>query len=573
MYIDIVPNRKSPPAILLRETWREGGKICKRTLANLSDWPMDKVETLRKLLKDVPLVPVDEVFQIQRTWQHGHVAAVLGTLRKLGLERIIHPRKSRERDLVVAMVVARILNPRSKLATAKGLDEVSSLGECLKLGGEVEADELYAAMDWLLERQPKIEESLARLHLKEGSLVLYDLTSSYFEGRTCPLARIGYSRDGKKNQLQIVFGLLTDADGRPIAVEVFSGNTADPATLAHQVETLRKRFGLKTVVLVADRGMITAARIREDLEPYGLEWITSLRGPAIRQLVEQGAIQLSLFDQCDLAEIETDTYPGERLVVCRNPLLAAERARKREDLLAATERELDKIHRATTRETRPLRGAGAIGVRVGKVLNRFKMAKHFELQIDEDKFQYERKAAAIQAESQLDGLYVIRTNVAADRLSAEGAVGAYKSLSQVERAFRCIKSSGLEVRPIYHRLEDRVRAHVFLCTLAYYVEWHLRRHLAPLLFQDDDPEAGAQRRTSAVAPAQRSEAAEQKAHTQKTATGQRAHGFRDLLDALGSLTRNQVTTAAAPGLPFVTYTEPTPLQQEAFDLLGLSPKM
>jgi hypothetical protein len=572
MYIDIVPNRNSPPAVLLRETWREDGRVRKRTIANISNWPRDKVETLRRLLKDEPLVPVQEVLQIQRSWQHGHVAAVLGTLRKLGLERMIDKRRSRERDLVVAMVVARILSPCSKLATAKGLDEVSSLSEVLELG-EVEADDLYAAMDWLLKRQPRVEESLARLHLHEGSLVLYDLTSSYFEGRTCSLARIGYSRDGKKNRLQIVFGLLTDPEGRPIAVEVFSGNTADPATLAHQVETLRKRFNLKTVVLVGDRGMITAARIREDLEPYGLEWITSLRGPAIRKLVEQEAIQLSLFDQCDLAEIEEPSYPGERLVVCRNPLLAAERARKRQDLLAATERELDKVVCATTREKRPLRGAGAIGVRVGKVQNRYKMAKHFEMQIDEDNFQYERKEAAIHAESQLDGLYVIRTNVAAERLSAEEAVSAYKSLSQVERAFRCIKTSGLEVRPIYHRLEDRVRAHVFLCTLAYYVEWHLRKHLAPLLFQDHDPAAGAERRTSAVAPAQRSEAAEQKAHTQRTESGQRVHSFRDLLDALSSLTRNQVTTAAAPDLPFVIYTQPTPLQQEAFDLLGLSSKM
>jgi hypothetical protein len=458
------------------------------------------------------------------------------------------------------------------LATARGFDELSSLSEVLGLG-EVESDELYEAMDWLLARQPKVEEGLAHQHLRNGSLVLYDLTSSYFEGRKCPLARIGYSRDGKKNRLQIVFGLMTDAEGRPIAVEVFSGNTADPATLAHQVDTVRKRFGLTKVVLVGDRGMITAARIREDLEPHGLEWITSLRGPAIGQLVEQEAIQLSLFDQSDLAEIEADSYPNERLIVCRNPLLAAERARKRQDLLAATERDLDKIVRATTRENRPLRGAAAIGVRVGKVQNRFKMAKHFDLQISENSFHYDRKNSSIEAESQLDGLYVIRTNVGADILPATQAVEAYKNLSQVERAFRRLKTSGLEVRPIYHRLEDRVRAHVFLCTLAYYVEWHLRQDLAPLLFQDADPEAGAARRTSAVAPAQRSEAAEKKAHTQWTESGHRVHGFRDLLHALGSLTRNQVTTAAAPERSFMTYTEPTPLQQEAFDLLGLSPKM
>lgn len=573
MYVDVVPNRNSPPAILLRESWREGKKVRKRTLANLSSWPPEKVQALRKLLKDVPLVEAQEAMQIERSWLHGHVAAVLGTLRKSGLERRIHSRKSRQRELVVAMIVARILDPRSKLATARGFDQDSSLAQVLDLG-PVETDELYEAMDWLLERQPKIEKNLAREHLQEGAFVLYDLSSTYFEGRTCPLARIGYSRDGKKNRLQIVFGLITDAEGRPVSVEVFSGNTADPATLANRVDTLREGFGLSQVILVGDRGMITSARIREDLAPHDLQWITSLRGPAICKLVEEEeALQLSLFDERDLVEIEAQSYPGERLIVCRNPLLAAERARKREELLLCTERELDKIVRATQRDSRPLRGSGVIGVRVGKVLNRFKMSKHFELHIAEDEFRYERKTSAIEAEAQLDGLYVIRTSVSKETLSAEEAVGAYKKLSRVERAFRCLKTSSLEVRPIYHRLEDRVRAHVFLCTLAYYVEWHLRRKLAPLLFQDSDPEAGAARRLSPVEPAKRSETAERKAHTQQTEHGHPVHSFRDLLKVLSSLTRNRVRSTAAPEHPFVTYSQPTALQQEAFDLLGITPQM
>lgn len=572
MYIDIVPNRNSPPAVLLRESWREGHRIRKRTLANLSHWPQEKIDALRLLLKDVPLVPVEQVLEIQRAWPHGHVVAVLGTLRKIGLERRLHPRASRQRDLVVAMIVARLLDPRSKLATALAFDETCSLSEVLGLG-DVEVDELYDALDWLLERQPKIEAGLAKKHLQEGELVLYDLTSTYFEGRTCPLARRGYSRDGKKNRLQVVFGLLSDSQGLPVAVEVFPGNTADPATVASQVETLRERFGLRRVIVVGDRGMITAARIREDLEPHGLSWITSLRAPAIRKLLEQNAIQLSLFDEYNLAEIEAEEYPGERLIVCRNPLLAQERARKRQELLEATEAELEKIRLATQREKRPLRGAGAVGLRVGKVLNRFKMAKHFEVSIEETSFSYERKKEVIQAEATRDGLYILRTNVANDQLSAEDTVAAYKSLSRVERAFRSLKTTSLEVRPIYHRLESRVKAHIFLCMLAYYLEWHLRRQLAPLLFQDEEPEAGRARRRCAVEPAVRSQAAELKAHTQRSPTGEKVRGFRDLLKALACLTRNQVSTAAAPELPFITYSQPTPLQQKALDLLGVSPKM
>lgn len=573
MYVESVPNRNSRPAVLLRESWREDGRVRKRTIANLSDWPDEMVQALKLLLKGTRLVPEEQALEIQRAWPHGHVAAVLGTLRKIGLEKKLHPRKSRQRDLVTAMVVARIIDPGSKLATALAFDDTSSLGHVLDLG-TVNVDELYGAMDWLLERQPKIEASLAKQHLQDRDFVLYDLTSTYLEGRCCPLASIGYSRDGKKNRLQIVFGLLTDTEGRPIAVEVFSGNTADPSTVASRVELLTDRFSLRDIVVVGDRGMITSARIREDLKPNGLGWITSLRAPAIRKLADQGALQLSLFDQQDLAEIEApEDYPGERLIVCRNPLLAEQRARKRQALLAATEVELGKILKANQREKKPLRDDGKIGVRVGKVLNRFKMAKHFEIHIEAGSFSFERKISAIKHEASFDGLYVIRTNVSHERLDAQDTVRTYKSLSRVERAFRCLKTSDLEVRPIYHRLESRVRAHIFLCTLAYYVEWHLRRELAPLLFQDQHPEEGEARRESVVAPAQRSESADLKASTKRTDDGQPARAFRDLLATLATLTLNQVSTAADPSRTFLACSRPTPCQQAAFDLLHLSPNM
>ena len=573
MYIDVVPNRNSPPAVLLREARREGDKIHKVTLANLSHWPAPKVEALRRVLRGEPFVAPAEAFTIERSLPHGHVAATLGTLRSLGLEQLIAAKPSRERDLVVAMIVVRLLEPRSKLATARGLLEpTSSLSGLLGIEGADE-EELYAAMDWLLERQVAIEAKLAKRHLAEASLVLCDVTSTYFEGHSCPLARFGHSRDGRRDRLQIVFGLLTDGEGRPVAVEVFAGNTADPMTLAAQLGKLRERFGLEQVVLVGDRGLLTAARIREDLAPLGLEWITALRAPAIRQLVEQGTLQLSLFDQQDLAEIRSPDYPEERLIVCRNPLLAAERARKREELLAATERELDKIVAGTQRARQPLRGKDRIGLRVGRVIERFKMRKHFRLQIEDGSFRYERHAAAIAEESALDGLYAIRTNVSTEQLPAEQAVGIYKSLSRVERAFRSFKSVDLKVRPIYHHLEGRVRAHVLLCLLAYYVEWHMRQRLAPLLYDDQDPAAAQAQRRSVVAPARRSAKALHKTATGRTEQGLVVNSFQGLLDQLATLCQNQVRPNLPEALTFLQYTEPTPLQQKAFELLGVKSRL
>ena len=557
---------------LLRRSFRQDGKVKHETVGNLSHLPDHVVDLVRRALRGESFVPSEEALEIQRSWPHGHVAAALGMLRQLEGERLLASRRSRARDLVVAMVVARILDPRSKLATARGLDGASSLSEVLGLG-DVEVEELYSAMDWLVRRQPAIERRLATRHLESGALVFYDLTSTYFEGRHCPLARLGYSRDQKRNRLQIEFGVLVDRQGRPIAVEVFAGNAGDPSTLASQIHKLQKRFRLERLIIVGDRGMITNARIREDLRPHDLQWITSLRAPAIRKLLEGGAIQLSLFDEQDLAEITDPAYPEERLIVCRNPLLVEERRRKREELLAATERELDKIVAATQRPRRPLRGQDAIGVRVGRVLGRFKMAKHFRIEIEEATFRYERVPERIAAEAALDGIYVIRTNVPAHALSSEQAVQAYKDLSRTERAFRCLKTVDLKVRPIYHHLEQRVRAHVFLCMLAYYVEWHLRQALAPLLFDDEDPEAGRARRRSVVAPAQRSASAEAKAHTQRTPTGQTVHSFATLLAHLATLSRHRVRVKIEGEATFIQYTQPTPLQEQAFDLLGVPFRM
>ena len=576
MYVDTVPNRNSPPAVLLRESSREGGRIRKRTLANLSSWPAAQIEALRRLLRGETLVPAGEAFETVRSRPHGHVAAVLGTLRRVGLEALVGAKHSRERDLCVAMVVARILEPRSKLATARALGAEtlhSSLGEVLEVE-TADEDELYAAMDWLLLRQGRIEQQLAARHLGEGTLTLYDVTSTYFEGRHCPLARLGHCRDGKKGKLQIVIGLLTNGEGCPVAVEVFEGNTGDPKTVGPQVQKVRERFGLQSVVLVGDRGMITSARIREDLRPRpGIEWITALRAPAIRKLAEAGVLQLGLFDERDLAEIASPEYPGERLVACRNPLLAAERARKRQDLLAATERELEKVAAATRRSRRPLRSKAQIAMRVGKVLGRFKMGKHFRLKITARACRYERHAARIAEEAALDGIYVIRTSVARDKLSPEDTVRSYKRLAAVERAFRSLKTVDLKVRPIHHRKEDRVRAHVFLCMLAYYVEWHMRQALAPILFDDHDKEAGERLRASIVAPAQRSPAAQAKARTKRTREGLPVQSFQSLLADLATIVKNRNRAKGAPGLHFEIITTPTPLQQRAFDLLGVSHRL
>ena len=501
MYIESVPNRNSPPAILLRESYRDAGKVKKRTLANLSKWPPHLIDGLRVLLKGGTAVSSPtEVFNIQRSLPHGHVAAVLGLLRKLGLDRLIAGSNSPARQRVLAMIVARILHPSSKLAITRHLAEATacdSLGEVLGMETVTEHD-LYAAMDWLLARQDHIERRLAKCHLEDGALVLYDLTSVYMEGRRCPLASRGHSRDGKRGKEQIEFGLLCNQAGCPVAVEVFDGNTADPMTVGQQIDKLRQRFGRQWVVLVGDRGMLTQARIREEVQPSGIDWISALRGPAVRKLVDSETVQLSLFDEKDLVEIESDAYPGERLMVCRNPLLVEERARKREVLLQSTEALLAPIVAATRREKRRLKGEDKIGLRVGKVINRYKMAKHIELHITDDAFSYARKPDAIAQESALDGLYIVRTSLPATKLSAQDTVSAYKRLRVVERAFRSLKTVDLKVRPVFHYAADRVRAHVLLCMLAYYVEWHLRERLKPLLFDDDDTEAAKALRTSCV---------------------------------------------------------------------------
>jgi hypothetical protein len=500
------------------------------------------------------------------------VAAALGTARKIGCDRILGPDGNRCRDLVLAMIVSRILEPTSKLAAARALSPQtasSSLGTVLGLDA-VDEDELYTALDWLLVRQPAIETALAKRHLSHGTLVLYDVSSSYMEGRCCPLARRGYSRDGRKGTLQIVYGLLCAPDGCPVAIEVFDGNTSDPKTLAAQIDKLKQRFGLEHVVLVGDRGMITQARITDEVRAAGLDWITALRAPAIKALMESGTLQLTLFDQRDMASITAPDFPGERLVVCRNPDLATERARKREDLLAVTERDLARIQAAVARKRAPLRGAAEIGLAAGAVINSHKMAKHFDLAITDTSFGFARKRDAIAAEAATDGLYVVRTSLPAETFDDAATVRSYKSLAQVERACRCIKTVDLQIRPVHHWLADRVRAHVFLCMLAYYLEWHMRRLLAPLLFDDTDRAAAEALRTSVVAQAQRSPKAVTKLTTGLTEEGLPVHSFRSLLADLATLARNTIITAITPRYPLTMLTRPTPLQQRALDLLGVA---
>jgi len=572
MYIEAVPNRTSPPAILLRETYRQDGKICKRTLCNLSHWPAAHVEGLRAVLKGGTVIPAEyDAFTVTRSLPHGHVAAALGAARNIGLDVILGPEANRCRDLVLAMLVSRILDPGSKLATARALSPAtasSSLGEALGLG-EVGDDELYAALDWLVVRQPAVETILASRHLRNGTLVLYDVSSSYMEGRCCPLAKRGYSRDGRKGTLQIVYGLLCAPDGCPVAIEVFDGNTGDPSTLAPQIEKLKQRFGLDHVVLVGDRGMITQARITEDIKSAGLDWISSLRAPAIKELLASGALQLTLFDQRDMASITSPDFPGERLIVRRNPDLATERTRKREELLAATEKDLARIKTAVGRKRDPLRGAAEIALKVGEVLNTYKMRKHFDLEITDAAFNFARKTEAIAAEAATDGIYIVRTSLDQATLGDAETVRSYKSLSLVERAWRCIKTVDLHVRPVYHWLADRVRAHVFLCMLAYYLEWHMRQRLAPMLFDDTDKEAAEAERKSVVAQAPRSKAAVKKQTTGLTPDGLPVHSFRSLLADLATLARNTITTAIAPLSPLTVLTRPTPIQQKAFDLLAV----
>ena len=501
---------------------------------------------------------------------------VMSTLRSAWRVRsasigCLAPDGNRCRDLILALVVSRILDPGSKLAAARALSPdtaSSSLGEQLGLG-VVDEDELYSALDWLAIRQPAIEAALAKRHLSSGTLVLYDVSSSYMEGRCCPLAKRGYSRDGRKGTLQITYGLLCAPNGCPVAIEVFDGNIADPMTLATQVDKLKQRFHLDHVVLVGDRGMITQTRLTDDIKSAGLDWITALRAPAIKELLNSGALQLTLFDRRDIASITSPDFPGERLIVCRNPDLATERSRKREDLLAATENDLARIKTAVERKRNPLRGTAEIALKVGEVLNTHKMKKHFDLEITDAGLSFARKTDAIAAEAATDGIYVVRTSLAEDTLGDAETVRSYKSLSLVERGFRCIKTVDLHVRPVYHRLEDRVRAHVFLCMLAYYLEWHMRQKLAPMLFDDTDKEAAEAQRRSVVAQAQRSKAAMKKQTTGLTEDGLPVHSFHSLLADLATLARNTITTAITPHYPLTVLTRPTPVQQKAFDLLGI----
>jgi len=566
MYVVTIPNQTTHPAILLRESFREDGRVKNRTLANLSDWKPEKIEALRAALRGEKLVRTDDI-EVRRSLPHGHVAAVLGTARRIGLDTLLDG-PERHRDLALAMIVQRLIDPSAKLATARALDEdtaANSLGATLGLG-EVHVNELYAALDWLGMAQPSIEDALARRHLHDGTLVLYDVSSSYVEGRCCPLARLGHTRDHRSDRMQIVYGLLCAPDGCPVAIEVFEGNTGDPTTLRTQVVKLKERFGLKRVVMVGDRGMITQARLDEDLKPAGLDWITALKAPQIQRLAA-GPLQLSLFDERDLAEIVSPDFPDERLVVCKNHALAEERERKRNDLLDATERDLKKIQQRIASQRRPLRGADKIGVAVGKVINRRKVGKHFDLTIADDQLTFERNHAAIAKEGALDGFYVLRTSVPAEALDSADTVRAYKSLARVERAFRCLKAIDLEIRPLYHWASPRVRAHVFLCMLAYYVEWHMRQLLAPILFDDHDRAAAEASRASPVATAQTSPAAKSKAATKRTDDGQPVHSFRSLLADLATIARNVVQFAKADEITLVT--RPTKIQQRALDLLDV----
>jgi hypothetical protein len=558
---------------LLRRTYRDAGQVKHETLGNLSRLPAATIELIRRAVRGDALVPPDAAFDVIRSRPHGHVAAVVGAARKVGVPALLAAPRSRERDLVEALIAARLLDPCSKLATARALGaatEESSLGESLGVA-DADEDALYAAMDWLLARQGRVEQALARRHLTDGGLILYDVTSTYFEGRKCPLAKFGHSRDGKRDKLQIVFGLLTNGEGCPVAVEVFAGNTGDPTTLPAQIKKIRERFAIARVVLVGDRGILTDARLREDLRPIeGLDWITALRAPAIQALAAGGALQLTLFDQQDLAEITHPDYPGERLIVCKNPVLAEERTRKRGELLEATERDLAKIAAATQRAKRPLRGQAHIALRVGKVLGRRKVGKHFTLEITDTSFGATRNELAIAQEAALDGIYVIRTSVAADRFPTAEAVRSYKRLAVIERAFRSLKTVDLKVRPIHHRKADRVRAHVFLCMLAYYVEWHMRRALAPILFDDDDKATGEALRRSVVAPAQRSPRAKAKALTKRTDEGEPVHSFQSLLRHLRTIVKARMRLKSDAAIEFDKITTPTPLQQRALDLLGVS---
>ena len=569
MYIDVVPNRNSPPAILVRESWREGKVTKKRTLMNISDWPEDQILAMKLLLQGEKLVPAKDAFAVERSLPHGHVAAVLGTMKKLGLDKIINSKPCRERDLVLAMIAQRLIEPCSKLAATRMWHSTSLAGQ-LNVA-DADEDELYDALDWLLARKETIEKRLASLHLKEGALVLYDVSSSYYEGHTCSLARHGHNRDGKRGKTIIVYGALTDADGRPVALDVYPGNTGDPSTVPGQVEKLRSGFGLERVVLVGDRGMLTQTKI-EHLSKYpGLGWISALRGGAVSGLIRGGHLQLSLFDKLDIAEITAPQFPGERLVACYNPLLAAQRGRKREDLVAATEKLLDKIRRETHARTKTPLTRDDISRKVYRVANKHKVEKHFLLEIGDGTFTYSRNEHSIARESQLDGIFIIRTSEPAARMNAADTVRNYKRLASVERAFRCLKGLDVRIRPIRRRTGDHVTAHIFLCMLSYYVEWHMRKALAPLLFDDEQLDTDRTHRDP-IKPAAPSPAAKTKKTARITAGGLPIHSFDTLMAELGTLCRNRCRVKYLPDSPaFIQDTEPTPLQAHAFRLLGVCP--
>jgi transposase len=567
MYIEVVANRTSPPATLLRESYREGDKIKKRTLANLSSLSPQQIEGMKLALKGHSLVTPESVFEKISDREHGTVQAVLTTMRRLGFEGLLGREASPERDLVVAMVASRILAPQSKLATHRWL-ETTTLPEELSLEA-IDEDSLYQAMDWLLARQDRIEKKLAKRHLKEGGRVLYDLSSSYFEGQTCPLAKIGYSRDGKKGTLQVNYGLLTDDRGCPVAVSVFEGNTSDSTTLLPAVEKIRTSFGIQQVVIVGDRGMISQKQIASLSAMEGVSWITALKTGAIKSLVATGHVQMGLFDQTNLFELEHEDYPGERLVACKNPELEKLRAHKRQSLLEGTEKELEKI--VVMVDNGKLKGKDVIGVRVGRIINKYKMSKHFELTIGDGSLQYQRNRESISEEAVLDGIYIVRTSLPKEQCTAGEAVLAYKKLSGVERAFRSFKTMDLKVRPIYHHLEPRVRAHIFLTMLAYYVEWHMKDAWKELLFSDEHP---IQDRDP-VAPAQRSRSALAKISTKKTEAGDPAHSFQTLLSALRQVTKSLCRRKDAPegGGTFTLFTKLGPLHQRAMDLLAAIPAL
>jgi len=564
---------KTYTSILLRRTYREDGKVKHETLGNLSDLPPDVLDFMRgRLNGELEEATPSGPFQIVRSLPHGNVAAVLQTAKNIGLDQLLGSRRCRERDLVLAMIVSRVLSPRSKLSACAALQAEtaqSTLAEELRLG-DVDVHELYAAMDWLLDRQKRIENKLAKKHLQGGVLVLFDVSSSYYTGRKSAFVTHGYSRDHRGDQPQIVYGLLCDGEGRPIAVEVFPGNTADPVTFTQIVARVRNRFGIKRVVFVGDRGMITSARIDEDLRGVdGLDWISALRSEGIRKLIKGKLVQRSLFDERDLAEITSDDFPGERLIVCRNPQLAEERARKREALLQATEKQLEPIRKATLRKRSPLRGQDEIGLRVGKIIGKHKMQKHFQLTITEKSFSFQRNNQKIKDEALLDGLYVVRTSVKSDTMPAVRVVETYKSLSRVERAFRCLKTVDLQLRPIYHHKDERIRAHVFLCMLAYYVEWHMRERLREVLFDDCDTASASASRTSVVGPSVRSEVAKRKDATRRTPSGHPVKSFQDLLRDLATLTRNRIRIADYDAI-YDKLTAPTAYQQHVFNLLQVA---